>query len=163
VIPGLLFTSAVCLLITLILKESSTPMGELMRKVFRWGIFFLIVGYILDPFEGGIKKDPATPSYFYVCSGMAVCTLIFFFILVDGLKKGKWLELLRVGGSQPMMAYFIGGHFLFPLLHITWIIRPIDAFIANNTALGTTWGFLLVLYVFGGVWVFNRMKIYLRV
>ena len=163
VISGLLFTSAMCLLITLVLKESSTPMSELMQKVFRWGIFFLIAGYILDPFEGGIKKDPATPSYYYVCSGMAVCTLMFFFILVDGLKKGKWLEWLRQGGSQPMLAYFIGGHFLFPLLHITRIIRPIDAFIANKTALATTWGFLLVLYVFGGVWVFNRLKIYLRV
>ncbi len=134
-----------------------------MTEILKWGLLFLILGYILEPLEGGIKKDPSTPAYYFVTAGMATTLLVFFFILVDGLKQGKWVGFLRVVGSNAMLAYVIGGHFLYPLLHVSGIIKPIDKVVMDSVPLGTLWSFALTFLVCGGTYLFSRKKIFFRV
>jgi len=47
------------------------------------GIFLLILGLFFEPYEGGIKKDPSTYSYYFVCSGMAFLTIFSIFLVFD--------------------------------------------------------------------------------
>jgi len=165
VLTGLLFTVSLCILISILLKGSKTPMGQLLRTVFNWAVFFLVIGYFLEPHEGGIRKDPSTLSYYFVTLGMATSLLLFFFILVDGLSVRKGLFFLQGFGSNPMLAYIMGGHFIFPLMHITLLMKYIDGshVLDNSILLGTLWSLFLVSLVIGVVYLFTRKKIYMRV
>ncbi len=163
VVSGLLFSASAGLVCLCLLSRSTTPIGKLMTEILKWGLLFLILGYILEPLEGGIKKDPSTPAYYFVTAGMATTLLVFFFILVDGLKQGKWVGFLRVVGSNAMLAYVIGGHFLYPLLHVSGIIKPIDKVVMDSVPLGTLWSFALTFLVCGGTYLFSRKKIFFRV
>lgn len=164
VISGLVYTLLFCSLAYSILrrtKQSST--SELLKNLMSWSMFLLIVGYILEPFEGGIKKDPATPSYYFVTVGMAIALLVVFVILLDILKKGERIGFLRTVGSNPLLAYFTGSGFVYPILHLTRIINPIDKLIANNTLAGTVWSVILTFIVTTVVYIFTRLKVYIRV
>lgn len=164
VISGLVFTLLFCSLAYSILhrtKQSSA--SELLKNLMAWSIFLLIIGYILEPFEGGIKKDPATPSYYFVTVGMAIALLIVFVILLDILKKGERIGFLRTVGSNPLLAYFTGSGFVYPILHLTHLINPIDNLVANNTIAGTVWAILLTFIVTTVVYIFTRLKVYIRV
>jgi predicted acyltransferase len=163
VLTGFLFTVSCGLLVYCLFKRTETEVGKLLKTLFNWGFFFLIIGYIIEPYEGGIKKDPATPPYYFVCSGMAIALLIVFFIIIDIYKKGWTVGFLRVVGSNPLLAYIMGSGFVYPILHITHAIDPIDALVANNVALGTVWAFGLTFIVCAVVYLFSKLKIYVRV
>ncbi|MCX7920239.1 MAG: DUF5009 domain-containing protein, partial [bacterium] len=163
VLTGLLFTASCCLLVYCLFKKTETGVGTFLKTILNWGIFFLIIGYIIEPYEGGIKKDPATPAYYFVSSGMAIALLIAFFMIIDVYRKGWTVGFLRVVGSNPLLAYIMGGGFVYPLLHITHLINPIDAVVANNVVLGTIWAFLLTFLVCLSVYLFTRAKVFVRV
>jgi hypothetical protein len=76
------------------------------------GCYLLICGLFFEAFEGGIKKDDATLSYFFVTGGMAFF-LLFAFDQFNILKK-----LLAPVGQNPLLAYAIPGIFLLPLIDL---------------------------------------------
>ncbi len=99
-------------------------------------IFLLILGLLLEPFEGGIKKDPSTFSYYFITSGMSGLILLVFFLLFDAinLKGFSWL----VGnGQNPMIAYVAFANVLWPILALTgletlilkWTTTPVTGFL----------------------------------
>ena len=159
---GLLYTVCMCILGHLLLRESKTPMGQLLKEFFGYATFFLIVGYMLDPFEHGIKKDPENPSYFLTCVGMAITMLVFFFILMDGLKKGKWVGFLKIVGSNPMLAYIMGSGCVMPLYFILNVNLAAEKFVNLGTWAGTVFAFIQTLTVCLVVYLFTRAKVYLR-
>ena len=61
----------ICLLLRRLLRGDGSATGRLHRSLFGWGFFWLMLGLALEAFEGGIKKDYATFSYFFVTSGLA--------------------------------------------------------------------------------------------
>jgi predicted acyltransferase len=160
---GLIFTAAVCLLIHWLVKDTLTSMGSLVQRLCKWMTFLLIVGYILEPFEGGIKKDPATLSYYFIPSGMAVSLLTFFLIVIDDLKWRKGIGFLRVAGSNAMLAYITGGLLITPILFLTHLIKPIEKFSERNLTSGTIWAVGFTMFILFVVNIFTRRKIYLRV
>ena len=54
-----------CLLLRRLLRGDGSATGRLHRSLFGWGFFWLGLGLALEAFEGGIKKDYATFSYFF--------------------------------------------------------------------------------------------------
>ena len=67
------------------------------RAVLLWGLLWLALGCLLEPFEGGIKKDPYTLSYLFVTSGLASFGLIGFIQFP--------LRLFATVGQNPLLAY----------------------------------------------------------
>jgi predicted acyltransferase len=93
-----------------ILKDVTNINDVLFRKFFYWGIYFLLLGLFFEPYEGGIKKDHPTLSYYFVTVGLAIFSLIAFMIIIDVLKQGKYLDILVANGQNPMVGYYgIGG------------------------------------------------------
>lgn len=98
------------------------------------GIFLLILGLCFEPFEGGIKKDPSTYSYYFVCAGMAFLILLsFIFFESGGHLKGVFKFIAKVG-QNPMIAYTAGNLFLLPLLRVFNIENTLN--LLNSTAWG---------------------------
>jgi predicted acyltransferase len=107
----------------LILKDPVKSIERLIGSITKWGMYLLALGLIFEPYQGGIKKDPPTHSYYFVSTGLAVLILVVLTILIDVFKKKKWLQLLIDNGQNPMIAYVAGGN----LVGTTALLIGLDA------------------------------------
>jgi len=110
---------ALCYLGGKLLQNPLNETEQLFQKLFRWAVYWLVLGLFFEPYEGGIKKDHPTLSYYFVTSGLAICVYIGFSILVDVLQQKKWLRLLIDNGQNPMIAYAGINSFITPVLALT--------------------------------------------
>lgn len=126
-------------------KLVSQPVSSLetmINNVYKWGMYMLAVGMLFEPYEGGIKKDPATMSYFFVAGGLAILMLIVLTVIIEVFNKKKYLQLLIDNGQNPMIAYTAGGN----LVGTTLVVLGINAYMKN--ALSTPWPFFVYSVIF---------------
>jgi predicted acyltransferase len=116
-------TNLVCVVICVIgwfLFLNLTGKEERLIKYFyQWGVYWLILGLLLEPFENGIKKDPSTLSYYFVTTAIAFFLLIIFTIIIDIFKQRQCLHLLIANGQNPMIGYVAFANLLWPILKLT--------------------------------------------
>ena len=72
---------------------------------------FYILGLCFEPFQGGIKKDPATFGYLFLTSGLAFMALLLLNVICDYFRCVKSTRFLVMPGQNPMMAYVVGDLF----------------------------------------------------
>ena len=84
-----------------------TPGEKLVRQMFMWGAFWILLGLLMEPFEGGMKKVPGTFSYYLTMTGNALFTLMSLVILVDLLGRRRWLQPVIDVGQNPMICYVL--------------------------------------------------------
>ncbi|HMA63224.1 MAG TPA: DUF5009 domain-containing protein, partial [bacterium] len=124
-------------------RKPGNKTEKFLQTLFHWGSYFLIVGLIFEPYEGGIKKDHPTMSYYFVTSGLAVYMIIAFTVLLNVFKQKKSLNLLIDNGQNPMIAYVGFANLLWPVFGLL----NIDTFINNITSASPWLGFIKgVLY-----------------
>ena len=92
----------------------------------KWGTYWLLLGIVMQPFEGGIKKDPSTLSYYAVTSGVAFFILSALLILTAIFKIERPFSLLTYSGQNPMIAYVTMGNLILPLLALTHLQQLIN-------------------------------------
>jgi predicted acyltransferase len=83
------------------------PMSRVETSVSRltWiGLPLLVLGLLLEPIGGGIRKDSATISYFFVTSGLASFLLAGLAAWSDELKF-KGFNGIGLVGANPLLAY----------------------------------------------------------
>ncbi|MUG92428.1 DUF5009 domain-containing protein [Scytonema sp. UIC 10036] len=123
-------------------KNPLSETERLLTSFFHWGVYWLVLGLIFEPFEGGIKKDPSTLSYYFVATSISLFLLIIFTLLLDVLKQQKLLQLFIDNGQNPTIAYVAFANLLLPIFKLT----KIEMFISQHTNTPLT-GFLKgVLY-----------------
>lgn len=86
--------------------------NKLDQRLILAASYLLICGLFFEAFEGGIKKDDATLSYFFVTGGMA------FFLLFAFDQFSFICKLLAPVGQNPLLAYALPGIFLLPLIDL---------------------------------------------
>ncbi len=89
--------------------------------LFQLAAGLIVLGLILEPVEGGIKKDRATASYMVMTSGMAACLLMFFDYVCHYLSENRFIKLFAGAGSNPLMAYVGTSWLAFPLLKVSFL------------------------------------------
>lgn len=113
------------------------------KSIIKWSVAWLLVGLVLEPFEGGIKKDPATLSYLFLTPGLAGFTLLLFKLL----NKRKWWQqgfnFIAVIGQNPMVGYVAVGFLIVPLLALLGINEWIDNLHLSFKWLGVLRGIFL--------------------
>lgn len=102
--------------------------GEPERHtILPWAIGWLVLGFVLEPFQEGIHKDPSTFSYYFVTSGL---TLFLWFGWV-WMEQNQVLNRLRAVvedcGRNPMVAYVAFMNLLLPVLSLTGLAGWITA------------------------------------
>lgn len=115
---GLLFT----------MRSAATPSEQILKKVLSWGLFWLALGLCLEPFEGGIKKDVSTFSYYFVTTGISLFILVILMVVIDWFGKQKWVPLLMGNGQNPMIAYVGMMNLVYPVLGLTGLDIIIQTF-----------------------------------
>lgn len=144
-----------------LLIEPLTETEKLIKKFFNWGFVLLLLGLFFEPYEGGIKKDHPTMSYYFVTSGLACFALIAFSILIDVFKKQRWLSILIENGQNPMIAYAGITNLMPPLLALTGISTFISS-LHLSPWLGVLWAIIIVTILALIVSFFTKKKIFWR-
>lgn len=93
------------LLWKLFAHAQATASERLLRSLYAWGAFWLLLGLVFEPTEGGIKKDPATMSYYFVSTGMSSLLLLALTVWIDFFGRVRPFWLLIANGQNPMLAY----------------------------------------------------------
>ena len=91
----------------------------LFKKLTRAGSYLLLLGLFLEAYEGGIKKDPSTYSYYFVTSGLAFYMLVCFTVLARQKYLTHMIQYLSLNGKNPMVAYVAGSLLVLPLLALS--------------------------------------------
>ena len=110
----------------------SRPVGVeqyLKLQLIMLGFFLLIIGYFLEPFQGGVKKDHATLSYFFITSGLATLWILAFHHFYPSLWIAKFLKPIEYLGQNALMAYLMAGFLIVPIMTLTHLS---DLFIAPS-------------------------------
>ena len=89
------------------------------RQMVQAGLFLLLMGLLLEPYEGGVKKDPSTFSYYFICSALAFLLLPLLLMLLEMRIIGRMLGFLSDVGKNPMLAYVAGSLLILPILSVT--------------------------------------------
>jgi predicted acyltransferase len=144
-----------------LLSRPTNETEKLFKELFLWAIYWLVLGLFFEPYEGGIKKDRATVSYYFVTSGLAICTLIAFSVIIDVFKKQRWLQFLIDNGQNPMVAYAGVNNFIVPLLSLTSIMSLLTA-MAITPWLGFVKGLIVTLLLAWFVSFCTKKKIFWR-
>lgn len=153
---------AVMALAALYVFVARKPQSERDYVLFRlcaWGALWLVVGMLLEPFEGGIKKDPQTLGYLMLMTGTAIAGLTSLLIIVDEFRTGERpLRPLVEIGQNPLFAYvvcFLG------ILHVLWLLNAGNLFTTTwqQAALRSVTLTTLVGFV---VWLTTRKRLLWR-
>ena len=116
---NVLLSTAIIFLIYYLMRKLVKENNLLMFSFFTAGAYLLLLGLCFEAYEGGIKKDHSTYSYYFVTSGLAFFMLIGF----NGLALNKIGTSINtffsLNGRNPMVAYIAGNLLLQPILHLT--------------------------------------------
>lgn len=105
VVPTFVAATALCAIAYWLTRHASSEAEKFIKNILHVGIFLLVLGFVFEPFEGGIKKDHSTMSYYFVTGGLAIMMLIALTIVIDIFGKAKWFNLLVTSGQNPLVAY----------------------------------------------------------
>jgi predicted acyltransferase len=112
------------------------------------GFSMLLIGYFLEPFQGGIKKDPATLSYFFITSGLASLWILAFHHYSPSLWIARLLKPFELVGQNALMAYLMAGFLIVPLMNLTHFS---DLFIAPTPDKVAVWGLTKAVFITASV------------
>jgi len=156
-----LISAFLCFLAKLFLELPKTETEFLIQKLYYWGVYWLALGLFFEPFQGGIKKDPATYSYYFVTTGIAFFVLIIFTIFIDVFNLRKWLHLFIDNGQNPMIGYVGFANLVWPI----FVLIGLDNWIIQNVKYpvhGFVKGIFYTLVVGYIVSLITRLKLYWR-
>lgn len=142
------------------LRGGGSALDRLHREVFSWGFFWLVLGLTLEACEGGIKKDHATFSYFFVTSGLASAVVVASSVLMRRFGAGfGWLVKC---GQNPMVAYTAAGFLIMPLLTLTHLAPYLQQFAELSPWMGVVRGVVVTAAVMGVTVAFTNRKLFWR-
>ncbi len=143
------------------LLKNGTGYIELWRKLFIAGAFLIILGLCFEPFQGGIKKDPATFSYLFLTSGLAFMALLLLNIVCDYFHCVKSSRFLVMPGQNPMMAYVVGDLLVMPVINLLGI-SSLLVYFQTNAWMGFLRGVVLTTLSVLVTMFFTRIKLFWR-
>jgi len=98
--------------------DPKSPVERLLKSLYTWAAFWLMIGLFLEPFENGIHKVPDTLSYFFTITGTTSMLLVSLTTIIDALRKPKAMSLLVDIGHNPLLLYVTFTVFLNPLIEL---------------------------------------------
>ena len=120
-----------------------------------------MLGLVLEAYEGGIRKDQSTYSYYFVTSGLAFFGIIFLSVICDYFKCIKATKFLVLAGQNPMIAYVATALVVMPVLSILSVTEHFDVF-SHSAFMGFLKGVILTTLAIVITMVFSKLKWFWR-
>lgn len=160
-ILNLTVTSIIILIGYYLLRNADSNYQKLWRNLFIAGSYLLLLGLFFEAYEGGIKKDNSTYSYYFVTSGLAFMALLAFNIICDFYGYIRGTRFLVMSGQNPMIAYVSTSLFTVPLLSILGVY-PLFSYLSVNPWLGFMRGVIITSIAVLITMFFTRIKWFWR-
>lgn len=144
-----------------ILRNQFSRFLNLWKQLFFAGSFCLFLGLFFEAFEGGIKKDPTTFSYYFVTSGLAFFGLMTLNVICDYWKCLRSTSFLVLSGQNPMIAYVATSLFTYPVLNLLGLTSYMGIF-SSNAWLGFLQGVILTSIALLITMFFTKIKWFWR-
>jgi len=127
------FSLSVLIIIAIywLFKKNGEDGNKQLTYFFKAGAYLLLLGLFFEAYEGGIKKDHSTYSYYFVTSGLAFFMLIAFSTLIQSKIGGVISNYLSLNGRNPLLAYVTGSLLLMPILQLTGVNTFFDGMNSN--------------------------------
>lgn len=137
------FSLSVLMIIAIywLLKKYGDDINKPFTYFLKAGAYLLLLGLFFEAYEGGIKKDHSTYSYYFVSSGLAFFMLIVFGTLSQSKIGAGINNYFSLNGRNPMLAYVTGSLLLMPILQLTGLHRIFDS-MNSSASLGFLKGVL---------------------
>jgi uncharacterized membrane protein YjfL (UPF0719 family) len=149
----------VCALWVALTRKPISLRDYVLARLAWYTALILTVGVLVEPLEGGIRKDPQTLGYLVLMTGAAAATLTGLLILVDVLRaRQRLLRPLVEVGQNPLFAYVV---MFLGILHLLWLFNAGNFFTATWQQ-ATVRGLLLTTLVGWMVWVLTRKRLLWR-
>jgi predicted acyltransferase len=146
-------------LVLWLVRAPGSEAERVLRDLIRAGVLWLVLGMLLEPFQGGIKKVPGTLSYYFALAGNTALLLAALFALAELLGVRRGLATLVEIGQNPLLAYVIFTLFLDPLLDL---LPGMSGFLRGSPAELLVRSLLSVLLVAGLVRELTRRGLFWR-
>lgn len=154
----------------MLLKDSRGADATFMRSLYLWGILWLVLGFLVEPLQGGIRKDSSTLAYYLVSTGLSILVLLSLFVWIDLFRMRWGFNLLIANGQNPMLAYVGIRNLLAPVVNLPFISiegawKSLDAIffgLSENPWIKAIWSFVKTLGLAVAVMIFTRLKIIWR-
>lgn len=127
---NLIGTAALLVLLYFLLKGKSSN-TRYWKKLVVAGSYLLMLGLFFEAYEGGIRKDHSTYSYYFVTAGLAFMALIAFSIICDIYRWKAISRPLEMAGQNPMIAYVAPQLLIMPLLNLTGLSTYLNMLTQN--------------------------------
>ena len=144
-----------------ILKSIPSGIGVFWNKLFIIGSYSLMLGLVLEAYEGGIRKDHSTYSYYFVTSGLAFFATLFFSVICDYFKCIKMTKFLVLAGQNPMIAYVTTALVVMPILTLLNLTNYFDIF-KVGAFMGFLQGVILTTLAIIITMFFSKIKLFWR-
>lgn len=131
------------------------------RKLFVAGAYLLMLGLFFEAYEGGIRKDHSTYSYYFVTSGLGFIALIGFSIMCDIYSCKALTAPLQMAGQNPMIAYVAPQLVVMPLLNLTGLSTYLNM-LSQNAWLGFLRGVIVTTLAVAIAIGFTKLKWFWR-
>ena len=152
-----LVVSALLIVAGWILAYHQSSDGVLWYELLLLSAAFLLIGLCFEPFQGGIKKDGPTFSYFFVTSGLACMALMAFHVICDYFCLHRSTNFLVMSGQNPMIAYVACDLLIYPLFNLLGVMSGLSIF-ASNPWLGFLQGILFTSLALLVTMFFTQIK-----
>jgi len=122
-------------------------------------VFFILAGFFIRPFSGGISKIHATPACFFICTGISLLIFEILVWLIDIKDKRNWFHLIRPGGTSTLTCYLVP-YFLYSIFSLIHFNYP--AFL-NQGIGGLIRSFAIGFLVIGLVGFIEKYRLRLKI
>jgi predicted acyltransferase len=144
-----------------LLSTDRSVAGLHYKKLLCWGADWLLLGLCFEAYEGGIKKDHPTLSYYFVMDGLAIMAYIALSVIIDVLRRRRIVALLIENGQNPMIAYIAGATVIMPVMAIFGIDTVIGS-IPQAPWVGLAKGIFITMMVALLTSFFTKRKLFWR-
>lgn len=159
-VPNLVFSAVLIAGLFWIIQKDGAN-GQLWRNLLVAGAYLLLLGLFFEAFEGGIRKDHSTYSYYFVTSGLAFFALMVFSILCDTYLLRGSFRIIEMAGQNPMIAYVASSLVVMPVLNLLSLSPYLD-YLNANPWLGFLRGVIVTSMAVALASFFTRIKWFWR-
>jgi hypothetical protein len=155
------FATTVAIIITsaLLVLTARGPRSErdrVLSQMFGWAAVLLVFGMLVEPLEGGVKKDPQTLGFLLLMAGTATASLGSLLILADIFSAGaRRLRPIALIGQNALFAYVI---FMLGFEHLLWLTGMGNA-LTSTWQLATLRSVMLTFLVAVLVWLATKKRL----
>ena len=122
------------------------------------GIGLIVIGILLHNFFI-ISKIQATPTWIFLCSGIAFILYASLFFLLDLQDKGRWFQFIRTAGTSTLTCYVL------PYVYysvVSFIPFRLPSFLTSG-GVGLIKSFLFSLLIVGIATLLGRLQVKLKI